>query len=217
MKRSILLFMKKEFMLASLSLLFALIAVPSRALFPQSPPQSTPDSKKDEADALLACGQAVFAGIRPIATTRDVRFEGKVSQANALCRGGYKAEQFRLTPWNDWGQYWGTGDMSSLPTGFLSTKGPEFRGVTGALVDLEFQRVELIKFNLFDNAGTYQDFVSGRSGVGGSALKVWPQMRLPATDPNYKAVGGDGTQICKGDLVRGRTLNGECNDVRNRF
>jgi Animal haem peroxidase len=214
-KRSILLFMKKEFMLARLCLLFVLIAAPSRVLFPQGPPQSTPDSKKEEADALLACGQAVFAGIRPIAATRDVRFEGKVSQANALCRGGYKAEQFRLTPWNDWGQYWGTGDMSSLPTGFLSTKGPEFRGVTGALVDLEFQRVELIKFNLFDNAGTYQDFVLGRPGVGGSALKVWPQMRLPSTDPNYKAVGGDGTQVCKGDLVRSRTLNGECNDVRN--
>jgi Animal haem peroxidase len=207
--------MKKEFMLARLCLLFVLIAAPSRVLFPQGPPQSTPDSKKEEADALLACGQAVFAGIRPIAATRDVRFEGKVSQANALCRGGYKAEQFRLTPWNDWGQYWGTGDMSSLPTGFLSTKGPEFRGVTGALVDLEFQRVELIKFNLFDNAGTYQDFVLGRPGVGGSALKVWPQMRLPSTDPNYKAVGGDGTQVCKGDLVRSRTLNGECNDVRN--
>ena len=174
-----------------------------------------PDPKKEEAQALHACVQAVLAGIRPIAKDRDVRFEGKVSEANALCRGGEKAEQFRLTPWVDWENYWGTGDMDSLPRGFIATKGPTFRGVTGALIDLEFQRVELIKFNLFDNAGTYEQFVSGRDRIGGPALKVWPEMRLPATDPNYTAVGGDGTQVCKGDLVRGRTLSGICNDVKN--
>jgi len=81
------------------------------------------DPLKDEADALKACVAAVLSGIRPIAATRDLRFEGKVSQANALCRGGEKSLQFRLTPWVDWQSYWGTGDMSSLPTGFLSTKG----------------------------------------------------------------------------------------------
>jgi hypothetical protein len=208
--------MKKVFMLAPLFVLCALAALSTLAA---NTPAVKPDSKKEEADALLACAQAVLAGIRPIAATRDVRFEGKVSQANALCRGGYKSEQFRLTPWVDWGQYWGTGDMSSLPSGFiggsLGTKGPEFRGVNGALIDLEFQRVELIKFNLFDNAGTYQEFITGRSSTNGPALKTWPQMRLPATDPNYQAVGGDGTQVCKGDLVRGRTLTGICNDVKN--
>jgi hypothetical protein len=201
--------------LYALLLLLALPAsLPSNA---QAQTTAAPkvDPLKDEADALKACVAAVLSGIRPIAATRDVRFEGKVSQANALCRGGEKSLQFRLTPWVDWQSYWGTGDMSSLPTGFLSTKGPEFRGVTGALIDLEFQRVELVKFNLFDNSGTYQQFVSGRNGVGGPALKTWPEMRLPKADSSYAAVGGDGTQVCKGDLVRGRTLTGICNDVRN--
>jgi Animal haem peroxidase len=192
----------------------ALTALSSFASFAADTPAKT-DPKKEEADALLACAKAVLGGIRPIADTRDKRFEGKVSEANALCRGGYKSEQFRLTPWVDWGSYWGTGDMASLPSGFLTSKGPEFRGVNGALIDLEYERVELIKFNLFDNTGTYQDFINGRGNTNGPALKTWPQMRLPAGNPSYQAVGGDGTQVCKGELVRGRTTSGICNDVKN--
>jgi heme peroxidase len=207
--------MKKAFMKLPLYAILALAVLPTVTGFAANTPPAKPDPKKEEADALLACAKAVISGIRPIAATRDIRFEGKVSEANALCRGGYMSEQFRLTPWVDWGSYWGTGDMSSLPSGFIGTKGPAFRGVNGALIDLEFQRVELIKFNLFDNAGTYQDFIAGRSGTSGQALKTWPAMRLPSTDPNYQAVGGDSTQVCKGDLVRSRTLSGICNDVVN--
>jgi hypothetical protein len=194
--------------------LLLLIALPAPGQTLQKPAAKL-DPKQEEAAAFNACAKAVLKGIRPIAKERDLRFEGKVSEANALCRGGEKALQFRLTPWVDWENYWGTGDLSSLPKGFIATKGPTFRGVSGALVDLEFERVELIKFNLFDNAGTYQEFVSGRDRIGGPAIKVWPELRLPASDPNYAAVGGDGTQVCKGDLVRGRTLTGICNDVRN--
>jgi hypothetical protein len=208
---AILLTMKKVFMISAL---YAGIALAAQIALAANTPGKT-DPKKEEADALLACAKAVLGGIRPIAPSREVRFEGKVTDANALCRGGYKSEQFRLTPWVDWGSYWGTGDMDSLPSGFLTNKGPEFRGVNGALIDLEYERVELIKFNLFDNAGTYQDFIQGRNGTNGPALKTWASMRLPATDPNYAAVGGDGTQVCKGELVRGRTLTGICNDVKN--
>ena len=150
-----------------------------------------------------------------IPNTRGLRFQGKVSEATALCRGGDQALQFRATPWVDWTNYWGTGDMSSLPTGFISSKLPAQRGVTGALLDLELQRVELIKFNLFDNSGTFEDFVKGRNGVSGSALKVWPEMRLKTTNPSYKDVGGDGPQVCKGDLIRWRTVTGICNDILN--
>jgi Animal haem peroxidase len=175
----------------------------------------TPNTLEEEQAALAACGRIVLEGIRPIAAARAVRFQGKVDDYRALCRGGYKAEQFRMTPWNDWSQYWGTGDMASLPTGFLSSQLPVLRGVTGALLDLEYERIELIKFNLFDNTGTYRTFVSGHNGVGGPAIKIWPQMRLPESDPNYQAVGGAGEQVCKGDLVRGRTLTGICNDVKN--
>ena len=175
----------------------------------------TPNTLEEEQAALAACGRIVLEGIRPIAAARAVRFQGKVDDYRALCRGGYKAEQFRMTPWNDWSQYWGTGDMASLPTGFLSSQLPVLRGVTGALLDLEYQRIELIKFNLFDNTGTYRTYVSGRNGVGGPALKIWPEMRLPEADPNYQAVGGAGEQVCKGDLIRGRTLTGICNDIKN--
>jgi hypothetical protein len=114
----------------------------------------------------------------------------------------------------DWSNYWGTGDATSIPDLLLS-KAVAQRGVAGALLDLEYQRIELIKFNLFDNSGTYKEFISGRDGVGGPALKVWPEMRLAATHPNFKDVGGNGSQVCKGDLIRWRTVDGICNDVVN--
>jgi Animal haem peroxidase len=174
---------------------------------------STP--KAEELRGLQACAQAVLEGLPKIPDTRAPRFQGKVSQDEMLCRGGEKSLQFRLTPWVDWSHYWGTGDMSSLPTGYLTTKGPAFRGVTGALLDLELQRIELIKFNLFDNTGTWSTYVNGANGAGGPAIKTWPELRLPKDDPNYHAVGGDGEQACKGDLIRGRTLTGICNDERN--
>ena len=85
----------------------------------------------------------------------------------------------------------------------------------GSLIDLETQRVALIKFNLFDNNKTYQQFVTGRSGVPGPSLKTWPEMRLPPDHPQYQAVGGDGTQTCNGNLIRSRTVSGICNDILN--
>lgn len=175
----------------------------------------TNSNKKQEADALRACAEAVLAGFRKIAPSRELRFEGKVSEANALCRGGEQALLFRNTPWVDWRSYWGTGDLSSLPSGFLSNKIPAQRGVAGALLDLEYQRIELVKFNLFDNNGTYQQFLTGRDGRGGAALKDWPEMRLGASDPQYQNVGGEGRQECKGDLIRWRTVTGICNDIVN--
>ncbi|HME10049.1 MAG TPA: peroxidase family protein [Bryobacteraceae bacterium] len=174
-----------------------------------------PDPKLEEARELKACAQVVLAGFQKIPDARAQRFLGKVSATEMLCRAGQKSLQFRLTPWVDWSQYWGTGDVSSLPTGYLSKKGPAFRGVTGALLDLEYQRIELIKFNLFDNNGTWRTYVTGLHGVGGPALKTWPEMRLPAENSNYQAVGGAGEQTCKGDLIRARTLSGICNDILN--
>ena len=172
------------------------------------------DPKKEEADALKACAEAVLKGFRKIADTRDQRFQGKVSEANALCRGGYRTLQFRNTPWVDWSNYWGTADSNSIPQ-LLVKNAPAQRGVLGALTDLEFQRIELIKFNLFDNNGTYSEYVQGRGGVGGPALKRWDAMRLPADHPSYKDVGGDGAQVCQGALIRFRNVDGTCNDVFN--
>ena len=73
--------------------------------------------KLEEAQELKACAQMVLNGLREIPDARAQRFLGKVSEAEMLCRGGQKSLQFRLTPWVDWSQYWGTGDMSSLPIG----------------------------------------------------------------------------------------------------
>ena len=168
-----------------------------------------------EINALKACAEVALNGLRTIAPTRELRFNGKVDEARALCRGGQQALQFRNTPWVDWSHYFGTGDLSTVPSGLISKQGPAFRGVTGALLDLEYQRIELIKFNLFDNNGTYRDYVSGREGVGGPALKHWDAMRLPKSNPYYATVGGDATQVCSGALIRARTLTGICNDVWN--
>jgi Animal haem peroxidase len=179
--------------------------------------QASKSPKQEEAKALLACAQMVVEQVQlaHIPADRAPRFQGKVPEAIALCRGGEQALLFRGTPWVDWANYWGTGDLTSLPQGFISQKLPELRGVTGALLDLELQRVELIKFNLFDNAGTFSQYVQGRERVPGPALKVWPEMRLKPDSPWYQDVGGDGKQVCKGDLIRWRTVSGICNDVLN--
>lgn len=172
-------------------------------------------AKQQEKAALKACAQMVLSGLRKVANVRDERFEGKVQEATALCRGGQRALQFRNTPWVDWSNYWGTGDMSTRLPGLIFKDAPGKRGVRGALLDLEYQRIELIKFNLFENSGTYRDYITGHDGVGGPALKRWNAMRLPPSNPLYSKVGGDGPQTCSGDLVRARTLTGICNDVLN--
>lgn len=173
---------------------------------------------KSEAESLKACAEMVNGGFLPIAETRDRRFNGKVEAATALCRGGARAVEFRVTPWVDWANYWGAGDASSKVADFVKSAGhlgPNMRGLDGSLLDLEYQRIELIKFNLFDNNGTYQEYVTGRKGTGGAALKVWDAMKLPKSHPSYRQVGGDGTQLCGGELIRNRTLSGICNDIRN--
>ena len=170
--------------------------------------------------SVRSCITMAERGLLPIAETQDERFLGKVLQDTANCRGGQKALASRNTPWVDWSNYWATGDGSSR-TGNLNpltfvTKHLERngRGVDGALMDLERQRVELIKFNLFDNY-TYEDYVLGRDGADGRTIKSWPEMRLPQSHPDYGQVGGAGRQLCRGEMIRFRTVNGTCNDMRN--
>ena len=166
---------------------------------------------------VAGCVDAVASGIRPIASERDVRFEGKVTRGTAACRGGRLAVDRRDVPWVDWSNYFATGDASTRS--FFATR--NFRGVGGALIDLEYQRMELIKYNLFDNSGTFRDYVLGRQDAlghmtEGPTLNRWPEMRLAAGDPHYTAVGGDTSQqLCRGALIRARTLTGICNDVFN--
>jgi hypothetical protein len=161
----------------------------------------------------------LLANPRLVAPDREVRFLGKVAEYTARCRGGEAAVELRGLPWVDWSNYWATGDDGSKSGGAfagLAHLGANGRGVDGALLDLEYQRMELIKFNLFDNSGTYETFVRGVNGAAGPTVKQWAAMRLPESDPNFaKVANPDGSQLCKGDLIRFRTLTGICNDMRN--
>src|SRR5262249_43077631 len=166
----------------------------------------------------LACASTTAGGFRRIADDRTGRFLAKVDTNTARCRGGERAVSFRSSPYVDWANYWATGDAGTMADGTTAIGSPltrNGRGVDGAVLDLEYQRIELIKFNLFANDGTYKDYVSGRDGVDGSAIKVWPEMRLPRDHPAYDAVGGAGTQLCAGELIRFRNPDGSCNDLRN--
>src|SRR5256714_877811 len=170
--------------------------------------------KPAQASDFLACTQMLATGFRPIAESREQRFLGQVADYTARCRGGDQAAQFRTGPYVDWPEYWAAGDAASLasdsrflPKAFSANR----RGVDGAILDLEYQRLELIKFNLFDNSGTYPDYVRS----DGPVRKVWDSMRLPKTHRDHNAVGGDGEQLCRGESIRFRTLDGICNDIRN--
>ncbi|HEY6393721.1 MAG TPA: peroxidase family protein [Bryobacteraceae bacterium] len=167
---------------------------------------------------LLCCAVVLLdgciAGFRPIASRRADRYQAKVdSQSLARSRGGQPAVDGMTLPWVDWSNYYGTSDASRgvAPGAFWFSSAS--RGVQGALLDLEIQRLELIKFNLLDNNGTYRKYVLDPDGA---AAKTWPEMRLPKDHPNYQEAGGDAAQqICTGELIRKRTLTGICNDQLN--
>jgi hypothetical protein len=137
-----------------------------------------------------------------------------------LCRGGERAVNYRHTPWVDWSNYWATGDATTKKEGseaktlFGEHLKPNGRGIDGSLIDLEYQRMELIKFNLFDNY-TYESYVKGIGDKPGSTLNQWQEMQLPPDHVSYQKVGGSGSQECAGELIRHRTLTGICNDIRN--
>lgn len=177
-------------------------------------------SARAEKSELEACIDTAKGGLLEVPDDRSRRFLGKVKEDTARCRGGDKAVQYRHTPWVDWQNYYATGDASTKKEGreAITKLGehlfPNGRGIDGALLDLEFQRIELIKFNLFD-PNTYDDYLTGRDGQAGATLKVWDEMRLPEDHEFYQQVGADGEQLCNGDLITHRTLTGICNDVLN--
>jgi hypothetical protein len=117
-----------------------------------------------------------LGGLRDAANDRADRFLGKVSEDTARCRGGEAAIVWRSAPWVDWPQYWSAGEEQSrfagwtAPIDFLS---PNRRGINGALLDIEHQRIELLKFNLFDNSSAYPEYVTG------NLARQWAQQRLP--------------------------------------
>jgi len=68
----------------------------------------------DENDVEIAAACAVLGagGLRDIAADRTDRFQGKVGEVAARCRGGRRAIAGRGQPWVDWSNYWGTSDVS---------------------------------------------------------------------------------------------------------
>lgn len=167
-----------------------------------------------------ACIETVNSGLLEIPDDRSQRFLGKVAESTARCRGGEKAVRYRAAPWVDWQNYYATGDAGSKKEGreAITLLGkhilPNGRGIDGALLDLEYQRIELIKFNLFDQS-TFEQYIKGREGRPGPTLKSWNEMRLPPDHASYQQVGGDGRQLCRGELITQRTLTGICNDLIN--
>ncbi|MCK5665202.1 MAG: hypothetical protein KAI17_17055, partial [Thiotrichaceae bacterium] len=167
-----------------------------------------------------ACIDTAKSGLLKIADDRSKRFMGKVQEDTARCRGGEKIVKYLNTPWVDWQNYYAAGDAGSKHQGreAITKLGehllPDGRGVDGALIDLEYQRIELIKFNLFDQ-DTYEQYIIGRNGQAGPTLKYWDEMRLPADHKRYQDVGGSDKQLCRGDLITHRTLSGICNDLIN--
>jgi hypothetical protein len=180
----------------------SLVATPTRA------------EAQREGSVAEACFRFLLGGdeipIRSIAAVRTERFQGKVDDAEARCLGGQEAGAQVKTPWVDWPNYWGVAHSRSRL--WVRNK----RGIDVALANLEYQRMELIKFNLFDNK-TFQQYVTGDGEVDGSVLKTWKEMRLPSDHPSIGAVdiAADGSQLCKGESIRHRTLTGICNDIRN--
>jgi hypothetical protein len=172
--------------------------------------------RTEYARSTVSCQRMVFDDYLSVSYDRERRFLGKVREDRALCRGGDRASDYLDVPWADWANYWGTEDASSRGPDKTAWRivSPTDRGITGALMDLEFQRIGLIKFNLFDNY-TYRHYVQGNEDGPGSTIHVWDEMRLPPKHANFDDVGGDGEQVCNGSLIRHRTLTGICNDIEN--
>jgi hypothetical protein len=184
---------------------------------------------EDDLAVLAACIADVKAGIADvkaglpmIALVRTGRFQGKGTEAQVRCHGGAAAVAQMGTPWVDWSNYWAAGDVRSKShqrdTG-IPILDRNQRGINGALIDLEHQRMELIKFNLFDNK-TFEQYLTGKVDgkiLDGRTLKTWREMRLPPDHPDFRRlkVDADGAQTCAGELIRFRTVTGICNDIRN--
>ena len=86
----------------------ALMVVLACSMEGQPSSSTTISGKREETKALRACAQMVIDQLKDlkIPEARNLRFQGKTSEATTLCRGGEQALLFRGTPWVDWGNYW---------------------------------------------------------------------------------------------------------------
>src|SRR5688572_5855706 len=157
-----------------------------------------------------SCLAYALGGLREVAQERSARFLGKVHEDSARCRGGEAAVAWRNTPWIDWQGYSAAAGPESRTRGWAGKLGffsPDNRGLNGALLDLEYQRLELLKFNLFDNSGTFATYMRDWHSSS-DVTRTWPELRLPKDQPLYSEVGGDGPQLCLDESIRVHTTSG---------
>src|SRR5690349_5704928 len=95
---------------------------------------SCDEAKAEDQASIKACAEMVAHLIPPDPKERAYRFQGKVEEYKALCRGGQRSVKARGLPWVDWGTYWGTGDAATKAPGVITSSGPlapAARGVRG--------------------------------------------------------------------------------------
>ena len=168
-------------------------------------------SKRDTVDACLAM---VLGGFAPWARSAPSGSSARSARTPHSAGAASGRSAWRGVPWLDWQSYWATGDAGAArPNRWTSHLGANGRGIDGALLDLEYQRIELIKFNLFDNYRYLCGLCAGAT-AGARALKVWKAMRLPA-GTRLRGRRRRSGAACRGELIRFRTLTGICNDMLN--
>ncbi|MEZ4744061.1 MAG: peroxidase family protein [Bdellovibrionota bacterium] len=139
-----------------------------------------------------------------VSKTREGRFLGKVTESQAKRRGGEQALKRNKTPWIDWGAYYGSRDVKDEgkdQRGFANIVSGATSGHYGSLLDLEVQRVELLKFNMYDTNGEYDDYRSGNV-----TKKIFPS--LQGLDCGEENDYGNKKWWF-------RTTDGRCNDMQN--
>src|SRR4051794_9518847 len=94
---------------------------------------------ENDAAVVAACAAAALEGVPLLAEQRAERFQGKVDDARARCRGGERAAGRMDVPWVDWSNYWAAGSLTSR-SDRRDTGSHIFdrnqRGIDGALFDL---------------------------------------------------------------------------------
>ena len=155
------------------------------------------------------------AGRRNVATLRQLPGESRASHCLVSWRRGHPAAP------ND--ALGGLGEL--LGRGRRESKRPEFssrpatgteRGAAsiGALIDLEYRAHRADQVQSVRQQRHLSGYIWAATGRRAGAQDRGRRCGC-RPNPNYRDVGGEGEQVCKGDLIRGRTLTGICNDILN--
>ena len=166
-----------------------------------------------------ACASMAGAGLRPVAAEREERFLGKVQEDTARCRGGERAVARRDVPWLDWAELLGdrrsrARSRGSATLGHLERQRPRHRrrAARPRVPAHRADQVQPVRQQRHLSATT----CAGADGVDGPALKVVAADAAAArTIRTTRRSAATAQQLCRGELIRCRTLTGICNDISN--